>query len=639
MAKRIRTHILEDESRTAFMQILPPEWVYRDKDKDYGIDCEVEIFEKNGNSTGIMFFVQLKATDSLNDNNKLKISFALSKINQFYSYELPVLIVRYISSEKSFYIKWANEITIFDKSKKVINVEFTEKNRWNENTSENIRGYLDKISVIKNRKLNFPIPIYILNESLGSKKNNPRILISNLRSELNQYDKFIVNCKYQDNTLLTIELHKNYILVNLNTLGKSRLNINLDRINLSTNFFRYLAQVILINIGICLSQIGYDSLCVDLIFRAKLFEVIKKDEDILTSLLYPLLHSSHFNEVVEHMIDYSRQNKDKHNLVQILVNSLILHKKGTYDDRELKTIENYLISEIELSKEREFNPLIAVSYYNLGNHYKGISEYSSAIKNYIQAKKYNKKYKLKPYYYYELGGILFSIEKYYWSSLAYKKAIDLGEKRQAKALYADALMFQGQYSLACDFFNKYLLENNDDTNYEWHLKFSCLTTLLEHGWARRQIRDSKSAEELIKNGKFEEALKKDFLSNWAWYNYGVFQNDEKKNYNEATIAFSMAALLRPYDIEAWVNATGCCLACDFENNYLFSYYIINCAYYYNDEKYLNALFSHPNFISDNSFYEMIDTIIVKSNHDKKNDIELRIFDNESVDEISDLQFS
>lgn len=45
MAKRIRTHILEDESRIAFMQALPAEWVYRDKDKDYGIDCEVEIFE------------------------------------------------------------------------------------------------------------------------------------------------------------------------------------------------------------------------------------------------------------------------------------------------------------------------------------------------------------------------------------------------------------------------------------------------------------------------------------------------------------------------------------------------------------------------------------------------------------------
>ena len=61
MGVRTRNHILEDKSRNIFNEIIPEKWVVRDKGKDYGIDCEVEIFDDYGNPTGIVFYVQLKA--------------------------------------------------------------------------------------------------------------------------------------------------------------------------------------------------------------------------------------------------------------------------------------------------------------------------------------------------------------------------------------------------------------------------------------------------------------------------------------------------------------------------------------------------------------------------------------------------
>lgn len=228
MAKRVRSHILEDESRVAFMNILPPEWVYRDKDKDYGIDCEVEVFEKDGTSTGIVFWVQLKATDSINEKTNKTVTFDKSKILQFYNYEIPILIVRYISSEKVFYFKWAREIIISDESKNRISVKFTNKNRWDENTSNVIRKYLNLFSVIKNRKLKFPIPIYISNESLKLTNTNPRVLTSNLKLSLDTYNRFVTNCKSIEEALLTIELNQSYIFINLNTLGRARIDVNLN---------------------------------------------------------------------------------------------------------------------------------------------------------------------------------------------------------------------------------------------------------------------------------------------------------------------------------------------------------------------------------------------------------------------------
>ncbi|UBZ13493.1 DUF4365 domain-containing protein [Flagellimonas marinaquae] len=61
---RSRTHILEEESLLELKKILPIEWVIREKPKDYGIDIEVEIFTSKGEYTGIVFWIQLKATDS-----------------------------------------------------------------------------------------------------------------------------------------------------------------------------------------------------------------------------------------------------------------------------------------------------------------------------------------------------------------------------------------------------------------------------------------------------------------------------------------------------------------------------------------------------------------------------------------------
>ena len=67
---RHRTHLLEEESFFELKKKLPKEWVIREKPKDYGIDVEIEIFNSKGRYTGLVFWIQLKATDS--DKQKIK---------------------------------------------------------------------------------------------------------------------------------------------------------------------------------------------------------------------------------------------------------------------------------------------------------------------------------------------------------------------------------------------------------------------------------------------------------------------------------------------------------------------------------------------------------------------------------------
>lgn len=60
--KRTRPHVLENESRKALENLLPPEWIYRKKDPDYAIDAEIQIVEDE-KVTEKVVWVQLKATE------------------------------------------------------------------------------------------------------------------------------------------------------------------------------------------------------------------------------------------------------------------------------------------------------------------------------------------------------------------------------------------------------------------------------------------------------------------------------------------------------------------------------------------------------------------------------------------------
>ncbi|MDR2954821.1 MAG: hypothetical protein LBV43_07060 [Prevotella sp.] len=104
---------------------------------------------------------------------------------------------------------------------------------------------------------------------------------------------------------------------------------------------------------------------------------------------------------------------------------------------------------------------------------------------------------------------------------------------------------------------------------------------------------------------------------------------------KACISFTMAALLFPLDIEAWVNATGRCLVTNFTHQESFIINIINCAYHYNNEEYVNALLNNPNFQNlpaNSPFEQLIDSVIAISRHNNE-EKEIRIFDDLSGDEI------
>ena len=108
MPKRTRSHRSEDLSIRKFEQCLPDRWVVRRKDKDYGVDLEVEIFDKTDEATGLIFYVQVKATDDPMRAGTL--SMKTDRLDYLSSLDSPSIIVRYFSGTDSFRWMWLTNI-------------------------------------------------------------------------------------------------------------------------------------------------------------------------------------------------------------------------------------------------------------------------------------------------------------------------------------------------------------------------------------------------------------------------------------------------------------------------------------------------------------------------------------------------
>lgn len=107
--------VLEYESRLALRSFLPPEWIWRDKVPDYGIDAEVEIVE-NKKVTNKAFWIQLKAT-SMKPQGEISYQMKTKHLKYYEGCILPVLIVYWIKPDKKFYYLFAQQYikeTLYD---------------------------------------------------------------------------------------------------------------------------------------------------------------------------------------------------------------------------------------------------------------------------------------------------------------------------------------------------------------------------------------------------------------------------------------------------------------------------------------------------------------------------------------------
>ena len=611
-------HKLEDLSRVKFQLILPNRWVYRDKDKDYGIDGEIELFDLEDKAQGLLFYVQLKATESKDETTIMNVDFSIETLKYYKKLEIPVLLVRYSEFRDCFYVKWIYNVDMFlsKKNAKTLRIKLEKEDLWTSSTSNEIEKQLLKLKKIKSGRFNFPISFTFTIKENYIHDISKSILQTQLKKELKSYSDTI-ELSSKDESLLEIVLDKEKLKINLSDIaGCTFHSIHLRE---KEGFSERIAKDVLLGLSASMVQIGQIDYCGKIIFENKLQSRLIEMHDLLIYILPPLFKSSYFDDVLNLIGDFFDSEKSFEVTIISRVNILLSAKSES--KTKIKAIEHFLTNRLHSAIKKNDNTLIGIAYYNLGNHYRGQGKFYESTTHYIAAKKYEPKYLNQDYYFSELAGVLFLLDKYKISAHFYGKSIELGAGGLTKALYADALMFSGEYQKAVDNFQDYLNEIEEPQD-EFFLKSLCLEVVIKKYKIISQKRNYLTATcnadlSVAENGltpkqQIEKSLKSDLLCGLAWFNYGIIQSKEL-DFDAAMLSFAMVGLIQRNDIGAWKNSTLCCINSKSGLGWL--PLIIRTAYLINGEEYVEQLLIEFEQHSENNdtskVLEMIELILPK----------------------------
>ncbi len=634
MTKRIKQHQLEDLSRNKFALCIPKRWVFRDKDKDYGIDGEVEIFNSDERASGLVFWVQLKATSSAQKRTITGFDLSLETIKYYKRLELPVLIARYSEYEDKFYVKWAGEIDTFyaRNDAKTMRVSFSEADIFDEEKAGKLNKYLTKRRAIKSGCVKLPIDIEV---SLGNKPVcgvAPSILMSRTRSKINSFSSILKLVSDENSLSASVSIDENTLKVGfLDVAGCTYHSVDLME---SSSLAEDLIKDISLALSLSLSQIGYSDLAARIVFSHDLHHRLKVRNEVLSHLIPSLLTSDFYKETLElagEVCDGAENNS-----LEIMTNAAFLFLRDSEDKEKQKATEEFLKKNIERYKDKSPR-LYGISQYNLGNFYKNSGESRQAAKCLFIARRYEPLYYNQSYFYRELAGSLFDFGKFKFASNNYKKALELGGGDDIHPLYSDSLMFSGKYQEAHEEFRRYLNKTKSQ-DAVWQLKSICLSSIVgEHG-VKSQYRDIKKATELAdvcslspvdSEKQLEEALDNDLLCGLAWFNLAHIKYSSGE-IRGAVFCYTMCALIQSWDIEAWVKAT----ALSFDRLIPIEIFtlLVRAGYIFNGERYINDLYEvievnlGEKLLSEIACY--IDQILLDERKTKRYVPELRMLNKE-----------
>jgi tetratricopeptide (TPR) repeat protein len=243
-----------------------------------------------------------------------------------------------------------------------------------------------------------------------------------------------------------------------------------------------------------------------------------------------------------------------------------------YED--LKSLWLLLSNQRDRASDKVFT---SRAHYNLGNLLRSGGEFRSAATQYLLAARRDPiYYKRQGYFWSELGGVFFGLNKYRVAAGCYFRAMVLGEKGRTPALYADALMFSGKYSAAERRFLRFSA-GAAGMDAEWVLKSQWILPFIQGVTGiREQCRKARDAMLLADvrgvsepdevDRRISASLRADLLSGLSWFNWGV-RFSSARQHSRAAICFASAAISQPNDVQAWgcavlsaLNARDCNLA-------------------------------------------------------------------------------
>jgi tetratricopeptide (TPR) repeat protein len=547
MPKRPRPHQLEDESKVAFRAALDPSWVVREKSHDYGVDLEVEVFDRDGTATGLIFNVQIKATD----NNRMRTSVPVDTAHLKYlnTLTLPTLLVRYNSIDKRSLYQWnfcvkQNEEQLEGKS---IKVEFNESQVVTRENCEEIKDTLYQVRCWRGATAHSRIHLdNIIDSPDPDFQFEIAKVVSSLTSRLPN-----VFSQVGSQHFLRFQILETDSTVSVSAGQIASYSFDREHLNVYS-----VSELVSYAVLTILGMLRYEFQAVEL---AKLLvhdETKITNKRIALHAIYGL--SANLAVAVQLALLCSMHENSDEEASEFQVWLLAVCSASS----NATPMVQFLEARIQVASEAGDTSLHAMSLYNLGNQLSSLGAKRSAVQSFNTARKLMPEYLTRDYFLRELGGALFLSKKFYCAAKAYQASLAVSEDANVRCNMADALLFSGNIESALEQFLKLLEMQIKYGHAETRLKILVCRHLLElHSVSGVRTKSSAALDRLKELEESDEAsledwesvLKIDALSEVANFNWALLKDKEGKP-QSALPAFLISAFKQSNNIQAWASA-------------------------------------------------------------------------------------
>jgi Domain of unknown function (DUF4365) len=559
MPKRTASHVIEDESRRAFAALVPGEWVIRPVVPDYGIDKEVEVYDKNGLPTGLMFFVQLKATDTPELEAGLKLALKISTMEYYRTLELPVMIVRYHRPTGRFFWRWSHEFKErpATPAAKTVTVRIPPSAEWKEQTATEVEASLRVFRQLKASAPPHPI-IFTLVISGAEVHGMPSSVFRSALLDAASTSAGIV--RFTDD--VPVGAHPEAAIsserLTVSLAGLRSLTLNAGQ-GYPTDLARTrFAHDVLSAIAYVLATAGFSNEAAEIAANHLDAGTLFSSPEVCFRVLSAMARARRVSDALRLARKLINAAKGPQLIAQLL--TVARFHPDSLTEAEFDYLHEVMQLFIKKATELGDRATAAVAHYNLGNQLRSQGEKyrRAAFREYRLAAASDPGYLERPYFWKELAGVLFLSCHYRFSAAAYRKAVELGGDAMCTALLADALAFSGEYREALGLFRDYIRRERK-ADAEWRLKAFMLGVVVDDLGIERQKRNTTLANRLadvkgLGNGealnRLEAAIHADALCAFAWYNRAAKQAESGEP-QEIFLSYLFAAICRPSDIEAW----------------------------------------------------------------------------------------
>ncbi|MGW6131332.1 DUF4365 domain-containing protein [Cellulomonas sp. NPDC055163] len=549
MPSRPVQHRLEARSRVAFSAHAPETWSVEDRNRDYGIDLDVEIFEGD-QATGLRFAVQLKSVGDF--KGKPSVSVKAEKLRYWLAQDVPVLLCLWDSGSNQMWVRWAHHIdpTPIRDGAKSVGVRFVPEEEWTDGLSASLEREVLAARAIRDQRDKLPIQVNCV--GTGTIAGVPAgLVVVRVREALRRFSGIFRTSPRPSVLAINIKMSSQRTMVELSGGSPKTLDYSGERDPSDSRGQMERVEGLAADIlFVVATQLHQARLTAE---GAAVLESVAETSPSLhgAGLAHgvTILARGGKREAAIGVLDRARRyeaTRDHAGMIAMLL------------DRPLDSAEGDLV--VDVMREWATSDLAqgdlssaAILTYNLARRSLG-SAPEFAVKMFEQAAMIDPSYRDRDYWRRDLGGALFLSGEYAKSADEYARAVALGDQ-SAELLYADALLFAGRYTESLDLLQK-TLSSDDLEDSEYRLKARYVQFLVDSTGITRQSRDDFVAERMCDVDDLSvtvagEALQYDLLCPMALWRLAA----ERESAGARSVEYFLAAVFsEPSNAVAWVSA-------------------------------------------------------------------------------------